>query len=85
MATNDKLTKSNPTAMVGTIKSFRYSNDWCLVTVADATTEYSLCIGHKADYPFATMLTLKGQQLEFSKTDKVVNGYERYAFKGFAL
>jgi hypothetical protein len=75
-------TTSNKPANAGTsvITSFRYFKGLCFVTLENGINGI---IGDAASMPLATMLTLKGQRINYEWYKK--NGeYEQYKL-GFAL
>jgi len=65
---------------VAKITSFKYIKDFVIVTLANGISGIA---GNKSDLPFATMLTLKGQEMLFTYTGEW-NGKPRYSLE-FAL
>jgi hypothetical protein len=65
---------------VAKIASFKYIKDYVIVTLANGVSGIA---GNKTDLPFATMLTLKGQDMLFTYKGEW-NGNPRYNLE-FAL
>ena len=70
--------KVGATNAIGTskLKGFRYYKGLCFATLINGIQG---CIGESTDYPFATMLSLKGQgcTLQYEHTG-TRDGYENY-------
>ena len=58
------------------LSSFRYGGGWCFVTLENGV---SGIVGTTEQYPFSTMLSLKGQGVSLSYSYRGKNGeHDRY-------
>jgi hypothetical protein len=78
MATSKETKPAN--AGTAVITSFRYYKGLCLITLANGV---SGIIGDSISMPLSTMLTLKGQSIQYTHKGKH-GDYDRYEL-GFAL
>lgn len=64
-----------------TLKSFRYRSEYCFATIVADNTSVECIIGKASDYPIASVLALKGIEVEVQYGGtKVSNGvsYPRF-------
>lgn len=76
---NSKTAGAVPKAGSAKVSSFRYYNSLCFVTLSNGVHGI---VGSASDFPFATMLSLKGSGATMhyrQLADK--DGYERYALE----